>query len=44
MNTRTNPTCAKCEKATNCLNGRYCHELKRYVEYATQPICKPNKQ
>ena len=44
MKTNTNPTCATCPKARNQLNGRYCRQLKRYVEYEKQPLCQTAKQ
>lgn len=37
---RTNPTCAACPQARNAINGRYCPQVKAYVEYIKQPICK----
>ena len=40
----TNEKCLSCEKAINCINGRYCHELNCYVEYAKVPLCKENNQ
>lgn len=29
----TNPICEKCMKAFNCINGRYCSHLGKYVEH-----------
>lgn len=43
MTTRTNPTCQKCKKAHNGINGRYCDELHRYVEYDKFPPCNDKK-
>ena len=43
MSSHTNPECAVCKEAFNGLNGRYCNRLKKYVEYAAQPLCKPKK-
>lgn len=40
MSTKTNEICAKCLKAYLGVNGRYCDELKQYVEYAVTPPCK----
>lgn len=40
MATKTNPICAKCAKAYEQLNGRYCTLLKRNVEYDKKPTCK----
>ena len=44
MASHTNPTCAKCVKAHEQLNGRYCTVLKRLVENAQEPPCKTSKQ
>lgn len=41
--TNTNPTCAQCQDAHNGVSGRYCKLLKRYVEYAPEPICEKHK-
>ena len=39
MASHPNPICAKCPKAHNSLNGRYCRQLKRYVQYTDKPQC-----
>jgi hypothetical protein len=44
MASHVNPTCAKCPKAYEQLNGRYCTVLKRIVEYDKQPLCKQDKK
>nr|DAM85653.1 MAG TPA: POLLEN ALLERGEN 5 ALLERGEN, SMALL HIGHLY DISULFIDE [Caudoviricetes sp.] len=31
--------CQKCEDGSNCINGRYCHPLHRYVEYEPKALC-----
>ncbi len=35
----TNVMCATCKRAHNGVNGRYCNELKQYVERSTTPPC-----
>ena len=32
--------CKDCPEGRNCLNGRYCLRLKRYVEYSSVPLCR----
>lgn len=39
---KCNETCAVCASAHNSINGRYCHLLQRYVEYAKVPPCTNN--
>lgn len=31
--------CKNCEHGHNCINGRYCDILKKYVEYDYKIIC-----
>ena len=28
--------CKKCDKTINCINGKFCTVLKKYVEYKQQ--------
>lgn len=39
MKTKTNQYCADCPRAHNGLNGRYCEQLERYVEFDKWPAC-----
>jgi len=39
MNVRSNDICNACREGRNCVNGRYCMRLHRYVEYAKEPPC-----
>ena len=39
MKTNTNAICAACRKAHWGLNGRYCRQLKMYVEHRGTPLC-----
>ena len=32
--------CQVCVSSANCINGVYCHKLKRYVQYETTPPCE----
>jgi len=34
-----NWVCARCVRGKNCLNGRWCDVLGRYVEYDREPMC-----
>ena len=40
MSSHTNPICARCAKAYEQLNGRYCTLIKRNVEYDKTPACQ----
>lgn len=42
MASQTNPFCAKCPKARNTVNGRYCLQCNINVEYAKEPPCRKN--
>lgn len=44
MSSQSNEQCANCPKSYLGVNGRYCDELKHYVEYAVTPPCKIDKQ
>ncbi len=33
------PPCRACTLARNCINGRYCTKVARYVNYDVQPPC-----
>ena len=38
-------TCKECPRARNCVNGRYCTVIKKYVEHVIEPPCvKTNQQ
>jgi len=37
---RSNAVCNACERGRNCVNGRFCVPLNRYVEYANVPPCE----
>lgn len=39
MKAHVNPLCAACPRAHNGINGRYCEQLRRYVEHDTHPRC-----
>ncbi len=32
--------CSTCPTAINCINGRYCTKLKKYVEHDKEPKCE----
>lgn len=32
--------CMACDKGSNCINGRWCAELARYVEHTSVPPCE----
>ncbi len=34
-----NARCKSCESGTNCINGRWCTVLKKYVEYSNKAEC-----
>jgi len=40
----TNPVCAVCAGGRNCLNGRRCIILNRWVEYASTPPCRDTEE
>ena len=40
MNRPTNPKCNSCQDSRNCINGKFCMKLKKYVEGAQAPPCK----
>lgn len=40
MKTHGNEVCKSCSNGTNSINGRYCNNLHKYVEYTESPICK----
>lgn len=44
MSSVCNPECQACEKGMNCINGRYCRKLGRYVDYAPMPPCKEKER
>ena len=35
-------TCKECPKAINCVNGRYCTVIMKYVEHSIKPPCVKN--
>lgn len=37
--THCNATCLTCKAGKNCINGRYCEAIHKYVEYDTLPKC-----
>lgn len=39
MRHHANPYCETCHLAHNGLNGRYCEQLRRYVEHEKEPRC-----
>ena len=39
MSSQTNEQCANCPKSYLGVNGRYCRDLNRYVEYMKVPPC-----
>lgn len=36
--------CETCQNARNCINGRYCLALRRYVHHVTAQTCDSFKQ
>lgn len=36
---KPNPFCSSCPTAHNGINGRYCHIIRRFVEYDITPPC-----
>nr|DAP81746.1 MAG TPA: hypothetical protein [Caudoviricetes sp.] len=40
--TPSNHPCHGCNTVRNCLNGRYCPKLGRYVEYSKTKPCAPH--
>lgn len=34
-----NAECALCDKTRNCINGKWCIPLHRYVNYDDKPRC-----
>lgn len=39
-----NDECRSCPHGRNCINGRWCEEIKKYVQYANKPLCKYGNQ
>lgn len=35
-----NATCESCKHIRNCINGRFCTLVRRYVEYRDFPVCE----
>ena len=33
-----NDECRSCPHGRNCINGRWCEEIKNYVQYANKPL------
>ena len=44
MASKTNPICAKCPMAHERINGRFCTQLGKLVEYDPAPRCRPPKK
>lgn len=38
-----NKTCEVCKHIRNCLNGKYCTLVGKYVEYQNVPICETGR-
>lgn len=41
---KTPSLCETCQNARNCINGRYCLALRRYVHHVTAQTCDSFKQ
>lgn len=39
-----NERCRTCAHGRNCINGRWCEKLKKYVEYAKELECDEGKE
>lgn len=35
-----NEKCLACIHGRNCINGRWCEKLKKYVQYADKILCE----
>lgn len=35
-----NTTCVSCGHAINCINGKFCTLVHKYIEYCDEPVCE----
>lgn len=35
-----NEQCRTCAHGRNCINGRWCEKLRKYVQYDKKPLCE----
>lgn len=35
-----NDECRSCSHGRNCINGRWCEKVKKYVQYASTKLCE----
>lgn len=39
-----NEQCRACADGRDCINGRWCEKLKKYVQYTVKILCKDDNQ